>query len=205
MRCDIILLEFGPRVEVVEWAKQWVSSHPETRYILMNHEYLEKGEGRRTMGLKCKSQFQNTNYVTPDELWNELIKCNDNIRVVLCGHVGELYALTVDINDFGREIPQIQHNIQSPEYRYDNWLMLWEFPAESDSANVFIYNTQTGQYYDDKKSLFKFRYKDSSPATSTTIVNYNLPSQKVYGIDGVLYGRRKRGVQIIKDKKIIKK
>lgn len=156
---DLLILEFGPRKEVVAWANSIVKQHPERNYILMTHEYLEKGGGRRTSNLTCSVQFEGMNYLTPDQLWNQLIKCNDNIRLVLCGHVGGLYAVTIDTNDFGREIPQIQHNIQSVEYRYDNWLMLWDFPIESDSARVYIYNTNTGKSFNEQKSLFKFKYK----------------------------------------------
>ena len=159
-RLDFLLLEFGPRKEVVEWANQWVSSHPDIKYVLMNHEYLEKGGGRRTSGLKCQARLNNTTYTTPEELWEQLVKPNDNILGVLCGHVGGLYALTLDENDFGRKVPQIQHNIQSAEYRYDNWLMLWEFPADSDSVNVSIYNTQTRRFFEDKPVLIRFGYRN---------------------------------------------
>lgn len=159
-RLDLLILEFGPREEVVAWADAYVKAHPDHHFILMNHEYLESGGGRREKGLKCSARLLNTTYTTPNQLWDNLIKSNDNIRLVLCGHVGGLYAVSVDINDFGREIPQIQHNIQSQSYRYDNWLMLWKFPAESDSANVFIYNTKTNCYYNDQQCLFKFKYRD---------------------------------------------
>ena len=158
-RYDLLLLEFGPRKEVVAWAKEWVASHPEIKYILMNHEYLEMGGGRRTSGLKCKMRLKDTNYTTPEELWSQLIKCNNNIVCVLCGHVGGLYAVTYEENDFGREVCQIQHNIQGPDYRYDNWLMMWEFPEEGDEANVFIVNTKTEELYDSKESLFTFKYR----------------------------------------------
>lgn len=161
-RLDFIFLEFGPRNEVVEWADSYVKSHPNQLFIVLTHEYLEKGGGRRTQALKMASRLKNTTYTTPDILWDKLIKCNDNIRAVLCGHVGGLYALTIETNEYGREIPQIQHNIQSPDYRYDNWLMLWEFPVAKDSAIVSIYNTRTGKYYDDAEVLFKFKYRDKA-------------------------------------------
>lgn len=159
-RLDFLVLEFGPRKEVVDWANAYVKSHPDHHFVLMTHEYLEAGGGRRVSNLKMSARLRNTTYTTPEQLWNNLIKCNDNIRLVLCGHVGGLYAITIDTNNFSREIPQIQHNIQSPESRYDNWLMLWEFPAESDNANVFIYNTKTGQFYNNQACLFKFKYRD---------------------------------------------
>ena len=156
---DLLILEFGPREEVVTWANEFVKQHPERNFILLTHEYLEKGGGRRVSNLSCEIQLEKNSYVTPDQLWEQLIKCNDNIRMVLCGHVGGLYSITVDVNDYGREIPQIQHNIQGADYRYDNWLMLWDFPVQSDSARVFIYNTKTGKYYNDQRSLLVFKYR----------------------------------------------
>ena len=131
-RLDFLILEFGPREEVVTWADAYVKAHPERNFILMNHEYLEQGGGRRTSRTTAEAQFDDPTIVSPEQLWNKLIKC----------------------------IPQIQHNTQSPKYRYDNWLMLWEFPAETDSANVFIYNTKSKHYYDNREILFRFRYKD---------------------------------------------
>lgn len=157
-RLDLLVLEFAPRQEVVSWADAWVKAHPDHHFILMNHEYLEKDGGIRTDHLKCQLRLPDTNYLTPEQLWDSLVRCNDNIRCVLCGHVASLYALTLRNNDFGREIPQIEHNIQAEAYRFDNWLMMWEFPADSDSARVFVYNTRTGRCYQDKETLFKFKY-----------------------------------------------
>ena len=159
-RYDFLLLEFGPRKEVVAWAKEWVSSHPDIRYILMTHEYLEKGGGRRKSSASyAAAQFRNTTYTTPDELWDTLVRCNDNILCVLCGHVGGLYAVTYEENDFGRPVCQIQHNIQGSSYRYDNWLRMWEFPQDRDEAEVYIINTASNTFYDSSESLFTFRYR----------------------------------------------
>ena len=200
-RLDLLVLEFGPREEVVAWANDYVKAHANQNFILMNHEYLEKGGGRRTYDLKCH-RLLNTSYVEPNELWNKLIRCNDNIRLVLCGHVGGLYALTIDTNDFGREVPQIQHNIQSSDYRFDNWVMFWEFPVDSYTANVFIYNTKTEKYYEDKSILFQFRYRDEKP-TGIRRVRQNLmhstpANNEMYRADGIRfpYRRGKRGIVI---------
>lgn len=157
-----LALEFGPRKEVVSWANEFVKNHPDIYFILINHEYLEAGGGRRTEGLKCVLRLKkntNTTYTTPTQLWNQLIKNNDNILCVLCGHVSSLYAYTPEENDFGREVPQIQHNIQGSAYRYDNWLMLWEFPLKSDTVNVSIINTNTLKYFNNSSTLFKFKYR----------------------------------------------
>lgn len=183
-RLDFLILEFGPRNEVLEWADAYVKANPETMFILMTHEYLEKGGGRRTERLKSKIRLRNTTFTTPDELWNNLIRCNDNIRCVLCGHVGGLYAVTEDENDSGRVIAQIQHNIQSPDYRYDNWLMLWEFPKYSNLANVFIYNTKTNQYYNGQHVLFAIPYTNRYTTDIKKVNQINTPSYS-YSLDGV--------------------
>ena len=157
-RIDIIAIEFGPRDEVLDWVDSHVNNHPDRKYVLMTHEYLEAGGGRRVDDLKSVMRLKNTTFNTPEQIWNKIVKCNNNIMCVLCGHVGGLFAVSFEVNDFGREVPQIQHNIQSPEYRFDSWLMLWQFPKLSDSANVFIINTDSGKFYQDGV-LFTFQYK----------------------------------------------
>lgn len=200
----LLILEFGPRKEVVEWADLYVKTHPNINFILMTHEYLEMGGGRRSNNLKSQIRLRNTTYLTPDELWNKLVKCNNNIICILCGHVGGLYALTVEANNYGREIPQIQHNIQSSAYRYDNWLMLWEFPKNIDSVNVSIINTKSLVYFEDKPILFKFKYRFDNqpmPVTKTTythsedMIIFDLNGRKVqnsHGSSGILVKNRKK-------------
>ena len=162
-KLDLLILEFGPRSEVIKWANAYVKAHHDHLFIVMNHEYLSMIGGLRTDGLACTLRLRNTTFNTPEQVWNRLIKRNDNIRVVLCGHVWGLYLQVVETNDFGREITQIEHNIQSG-YSDDCWLMIWEFPIDSKWANVCIYNTRTGKYYDDKKVLFQFKYRDEIPS-----------------------------------------
>jgi len=199
-----LILEFGPREEVVDWAVEYVKAHPDRKFILLNHEYLEKGGERRINNLKCIKRFINSSYTTPDQLWERLIKSNNNILCVLCGHVGGLYALTIERNDFGREVPQIQHNIQSSTYRYDNWLMLWEFPTYSDSVNVSIVNTNTLSYYENNKILFKFRYKNSKGNELGLIEVRNSDKnaiRKQYNLRGMNYSTHRRGDVFIQDNK----
>lgn len=179
-----LILEFGPRPEVIDWARMYVGDHSWINFILINHEYLESGGGIRTSNLKCKARLRNTSYLTPTEVWEELVSPYDNIVCVLCGHVASLYALTYDTNSSYREVPQIQHNIQEEPYTSDNWLMLWEFPIESDSVSVFIYNTKTKKYYNNKKVLFKFKYTDNPPITSVKHVKSKSNTEAAYSLSG---------------------
>lgn len=200
-----LILEFGPRPEVIDWARSYVGDHSWINFILLNHEYLESGGELRTSNLKCKARLRNTNYLTPTELWEQLVSPYDNIVCVLCGHVASLYALTYGVNDSYREVPQIQHNIQEEPYRYDNWLMLWEFPEEGDSASVFIYNTNTEKYYKDKKVLFKFKYTDNPPVSSVKEIAKDITNKGEYDITGkkILAKRKRNQIYIHNGRKFL--
>ncbi len=152
-RIDILTLEFGPRDEVMDWAKAIVEQHPERRYVVMSHEYLGTSGCRRTENLKMELRLRNTTYNSPAPIWETLVRSRDNVRCMLCGHVDALFTLLTEPNDFGREIPQIEHNIQGEDYRWGNWIMLWVFREDSDEAQVCILDTQTGKFYQKSKQL----------------------------------------------------
>lgn len=157
-RYDIISLEFGPRTEVVNWAKSHVSAHPERKFILMTHEFLT-GKGERvSSGSYAESQIRNSTWSSPEQVWQRLVKDNDNIVCVLCGHNGFCTRL-YSTNSAGREVPQILFNLQYQVNGGDAWVQLWEFPEYSDSVNVFVYNTLRREKHTGQSASFKFRYR----------------------------------------------
>ena len=125
----------------------------------MNHEYLETGGGRRENGLKCTMRLRNTTYSTPQQLWSGLISRNRNIVCVLCGHVDSMYAVTWDVNIFGDQVLQLEHNIQYEPYCTGNWLMLWEFPASGDMARVSVYEVSEKRFEGGDPCIVSFRYR----------------------------------------------
>ena len=157
-RYDILVLEFGPRTEVLDWAREYVSSRPDRKFILMTHEFLSREGERVSGGSYAGRQLRNTTWSSPEDVWRNLVKDNDNIVCVLCGHNGfstRLYST----NSFGREVPQILFNLQYQEYGGDGWIQLWEFPDKSDSVSVSVYNTIRREMHPDPATRFKFRYR----------------------------------------------
>lgn len=157
-RYDILVLEFGPRTEVVEWANRYVSSHKERKFILMTHEFLTRAGERISSNSYAERQLRNTTWSSPEDVWQKLVKDNDNIVCVLCGHNGfsiQLYSK----NTAGRDVPQILFNLQYQENGGDGWVQLWEFSERSDSVNVFVYNTIRRALHPDPATSFKFRYR----------------------------------------------
>ena len=156
----MLVLEFGPREEVIEWANRYVSSHKDLKFILMTHEYLKNDGARIVSDSYAELQFRNTTYSTPEDIWQNLVKSNNNIAWVICGHNG-FYAHVFSENDFGRSVPQLLFNLQYQENGGNGLVELWEFPENQDSAIARIYNTVERQWYmqDGEIVELKFKYK----------------------------------------------
>lgn len=156
----LLVLEFGPRTEVVEWAKEYVESHRTERFILMTHEWLT-GKGERiSSGSFAERQFKGfSSFSSPEDVWESVVKPNDNVVCVLCGHNG-FFAKRFSRNDAGREVPQILFNLQYQENGGNGIVQLWEFPRESDYVNICCYDTFNRKWYlpDSTSVSFKFRY-----------------------------------------------
>lgn len=123
----------------------------------MTHEFLT-GKGERISSSSYTSQqLKNTTWNSPEQVWQQLVKDNDNIFCVLCGHNGFFTYLMSD-NASDRSVPQILFNLQYLENGGDGWVQLWEFPQNSDSVNVILYNTLRREWKSDIGKL-KLRYK----------------------------------------------
>lgn len=157
-RCDVLVLEYGPRDEVLEWAAAHVRSFPERRFILLTHEFLSVNGARISKGSSAESQFLGKTYNTPEEVWEKLVRDNDNIVCVLCGH-NSFAQRTFTPNSSGREVPQILFNVQYQPNGGDGWIQLWEFPPKGDSVLVRTYNTLRREVLPDSNATFKFGYR----------------------------------------------
>lgn len=155
----LLILEYGPRVEVVDWAMRQVESSPEKKFILITHEYLTRDGQLDEVGTYAKLQFTNTptTWTSPKYLWDNLVKTNNNILGVVCGHNG-FFANLWSQNDYGREIPQMLFNLQYLDNGGDGWIELWEIPNGSNTVNVRLYNTITRSFYEDKSFNFFLNY-----------------------------------------------
>lgn len=138
----IIALEFAPRTEVVQWAKQYVECHKETNFILLTHEFLTQ-EGNFIVPNEYYklTEFEDSTTSSPEYIWENLIYPNDNVRAVICGHNSFSSVNKSKKNTNGRTIPLMIFNIQDVENGGNGLVQVWEIPQTGDSINVNIYNT----------------------------------------------------------------
>lgn len=153
----IIALEFGPRPEVVEWAREFISANPDADCYILTHEWLTRGSklvsDKESYSLM---QFGNTGRTTtPSGIWNRIVSPYDNVIAVICGHNG-FVASRFTPNDVGREVPQILFNLQYQENGGDSMLQLWEMPADSDTIRTSVYNILKKTFCDDPATKISF-------------------------------------------------
>ncbi|MDP4188896.1 MAG: metallophosphoesterase, partial [Bacteroidota bacterium] len=77
----VLTLEFCPRQEPVTWASKIISKYPNYNVIVMTHYFLN---GKGSIG-KDNAGYGN---LSPQAIYDQLIKQYANVRLVLCGHLG---------------------------------------------------------------------------------------------------------------------
>ncbi|RUQ98997.1 metallophosphoesterase [Labedella endophytica] len=130
----ILTLELWPRVEVVEWAKDVVASHPDHNVIVNTHSYLESD---------ASIMQSNGGYgaTSPQYLYDELISQYANIRMVFSGHVGMSNQRT-DVGVHGNTIASFLGGFHSPA----NPVKLVEVDVDSGSLTAKVFVPQTDTY-----------------------------------------------------------
>ena len=149
----VIAVEFVPRDEVLQWAKNLVNKpeYKNHKVIFITHSYLDIGNKRVTKdGYKISPQNSG------QAIWEKLIYPSSNIRLVLCGHVGRgtgeyenNVAYRVDKNSAGKDVSQMTFNVQyvggGPEGNGgDGWLRILEFMPDGKTIKVRTYSPLFG-------------------------------------------------------------
>ena len=147
----IIALEWGPRDEVVQWAKQALKK-PEYKDhlgILLTHNFMNDNDKRDGSLGKPGSPHsyptgKNGNTNDGQELWDKLVKDSGLIKLVLNGHVmGKHVGYRADNNSTGSAVHQMLFNAQglgggSKEKGNggDGWIRLLTFEPDKKTLSV---------------------------------------------------------------------
>jgi hypothetical protein len=145
----VITSEFHPRNEVLEWAKLLAASDKYKSYtvVFMTHSYM-KSDG---------SRYEQETYKIADpnygkDIWKKLIYPSSNIRLLLCGHYGEVgesfernVGKRTDKNVIGKNVHQIMFNAQTLGGGWhgnggDGWLRILEFMPDGKTIRVKTYS-----------------------------------------------------------------
>ena len=168
-------LEMEPSDKALKWAQSVINENPGLPTILTTHEYLSLSYEKSNPG---RIAFSNSKYRkgiaesinTGKQIWDKLIKQNNQIFLILCGHVykGDLgEAVRTDVNTNGYKVYSLLQDYQGRKSLFtelglegkglncgDGWLRLLCFDLDKKEIHVQTYSTEFNRYETDYDSDF---------------------------------------------------
>jgi hypothetical protein len=165
----VLSLEFGPRNEVLTWANQVVSSHPNHRVIVVTHIYIWSNETRHdtseswnphSYGVSSQPGGVNDG----EEMWQKFVRKHANISFVLNGHVlNDGQGRLVSVGDHGNRVYQMLCNYQTLPNGGNAYLRVLEFDPVQRRVSATSYSPSLDNYLTDWQNQFVFENVDLGP------------------------------------------
>lgn len=151
----VIHLEMDIPDYSLAWADKILKRYPNRRAIISTHIYLDITGTRRT-----SPQFR-SNGTSAEQVWQQLVKPNCNVFMVVNGHYhGE--ARRTDLNNCGQPVHQIVQDYQDDPNGGDGWLRYFTFKPAENRIYAYTYsptrNGGLGEYDTDAASQFVLDY-----------------------------------------------
>jgi len=144
-----LVLEWGPRRNVVAWANRVLEAYPDRTAIVVTHAYLFHDSTRYDRN-RTEQRWNPHAYPTADlpggvhdgqELWDALIRRHGNVAMVLSGHVlGDGTGLLSSRGDEGNVVHQMLSNYQMWEHGGQGYLRLLEVLPDGKTVQVKTYS-----------------------------------------------------------------
>lgn len=156
----VLFLELFPRAEVVEWATEVLSRYADHETILVTHGYLWHDSTR----IDEENRWDATHYNISDgingpEIWEQIVKPNDNIFLVLSGHVlCDGSARLTSVRDDGSVVHQLLSNYQDTENGGNGYLRLLRLHPGKDRISVETYSPSLEQRHPATSHHFVLEY-----------------------------------------------
>ncbi len=150
----VLGLEYGPDDETLAWADSLVSNHDQ-KVILVTHCYMYDDDTRLGEGDKWSPKKSNPEWNDGEEIWNKLVYGNDNIIMVLSGHVkGDGTGLLVSDNEAGQPVIQMLSNYQFLTHGGEGWLRILKFEPNQGTIRVYTYSPWRKQFRSESDQEF---------------------------------------------------
>ena len=152
----VISLEFAPRADVVRWANEVVTRHPQHEAILITHAYLYHDNQRYNWKqVGTKQDWNPHSYgvaagsddvMDGEQLWSQLVSKHENFIMTLNGHVlGDGLGRLKSRAEGGNDVHQLLVNYQMHNRGGDGWMRLLEFRPDGTTVKVCDYSPVRNQ------------------------------------------------------------
>jgi hypothetical protein len=162
----VLALEFGPRRDVVRWARDVADNHRDHEAILITHAYLFQDDtrydwkkyGRRQLWSPHSYPIGGAKRDVMDgqEIWDELVSRSENFILTLNGHVlNDGLGKATTATPAGRDVQQLLVNFQMRPRGGDGWLRLLEFRSDQRTVAVCDFSPTRGQQNQSPRNRFE--------------------------------------------------
>lgn len=146
----ILVLEYGARDAVLNWADKVIDDHPDHKVIVTTHCYLFR-DGTTLDDGDVVPPSQSGGQNDGDDLWEKFVSKHENIVMVLSGHdpCGPI-VMTPAVGDYGNTVCQFLIDPQGVDVGIDKGtglVALFCFSEDGNRCRVEYYSTVRKQYY----------------------------------------------------------
>lgn len=118
----VIVLEYNPRDEALDWADGVAAANPRRRAIVLTHAYLTPSSTLGSIGTK---------------IWDNLVRLHPNISFVFNGHYTDgVTGRLVSAGDNGNNVYQMFFNYQTYSFGGGGRLRIVEFDPDHEKVSV---------------------------------------------------------------------
>lgn len=142
----VVTLEFCPRKEAVEWAGKIIAKNPKYNVIILTHYFLN---GKGLIG----QENQGYGNMSPQYIYDQVVKQYSNVRLVLCGHTGSS-SHRDDVGVKGNHVYEILQDYQGDD-KGGGYIRLLEIDPDKGTISAKIYTPFYNRTRDDA-SKFEF-------------------------------------------------
>lgn len=167
----VINAELDPRQGALDWMKSVVATHPQHNVIYITHNYLTDS-GARAGGVGYAD-------LTPQVVWDQLLKTYGNMRFVFCGHLCTA-GQRVEAGVNGNTVYQMLSDYQC-EGTGNGWLRIVEIDTVAATMSVKTFSPVLNSYKTDAKNQFSFSGIDFvSPGVNIPNSSFETPVTSTY-------------------------
>jgi hypothetical protein len=154
----VLVLEFGPRNEVLAWANQVATNYPNRRVILVTHTHIYSDStlhGSSTNQAWLPTSYGRANNGT--DVWEKFLRHHDNPALVFNGHIlNSGTGRLVGVGDYGNQVFQMLANYQMDVLGGAGYLRIAQFFPDQDKMSVSAYSPYLDSWLTDTNNQFAY-------------------------------------------------
>ncbi|WP_074727506.1 S-layer homology domain-containing protein [Paenibacillus naphthalenovorans] len=170
---DFIILYLGWQIDdqTIQWADEVLKKYPDRNAIIATHEYIAPGGFYAGQG---------------EDLWKKLVSKNQNVFMVLCGHIHGV-AYNVRHGDNGNTVIEMLADYQSGPQGGLGYMRLLQFDMKNNQLMVNTYSPLLDDYiyFEDKPEMEEFslpiHLKPIAKQVATDYIGVNVYTKEKIG------------------------